>query len=115
MTAEPNGTARTPAPPAGAGSTRGVYSGSAAATSAASRGVRRDERAARSSGDPAADVAAARAELAATLDAIQDKLNVPKRIRAAAHENPLGLAAVGVGAAAALAGAVWLLVRVLRH
>jgi hypothetical protein len=77
--------------------------------------VRRDEQAAKSSGDPVADVAAARAELAATLDAIQDKLNVPKRIRTAAKENPVGLAVAGAGTAAALAGAVWLLVRILRH
>lgn len=64
--------------------------------------------------DPEADVRAARAELVAALDAIQDKLNVPKRIRIATEENPLGLAAVGVGVAAAIAGAVWLIVRVAR-
>ena len=45
----------------------------------------------------------------AALDATQDKLNVPKRIRIATEENPLGLAAVGVGVAAAIAGAVWLI------
>jgi hypothetical protein len=105
MTADPNGTA----------STRAASDGSAAATSAASPGVRRDERTAKASVDPVADVAAARAELAATLDAIQDKLNVPKRIRTAARENPLGLAAAGVGVAATVAGAVWLAVRILRH
>lgn len=84
----------------------------------ASRGVRQDAEKAASEkskgGDPAADVAAARAELAATLDALQDKLNVPRRIRTAAEENPVGLAAVGAGVAAALAGAVWLAVRMLR-
>jgi len=64
--------------------------------------------------DPVADVAAARAQLASTLDALQDKLNVPKRIRTAARENPIGLATVGAGVAAAIAGAVWLAVRVIR-
>lgn len=82
-----------------------------------SRGVRQDaEKAAaqKPTGDPIADVVAARAELAATLDALQDKLNIPRRIRTAAHENPGGLAALGAGVAAALAGAVWLTVRMLR-
>ncbi|GAB3615392.1 DUF3618 domain-containing protein [Humibacter ginsengisoli] len=79
-----------------------------------SEGARRDAEKGKGS-SPAADVAAARAELAATLDALQDKLNVPKRIRAAAEENPLGLAAVGVALAAAAAGAVWLAVRVFRR
>ena len=79
----------------------------------ASRGLQRDAEKGTGTGIEA-DVAAARAELAATLDALQDKLNVPKRIRIAARENPLGLAAVGAGAAAALAGVVWLMVRSLR-
>ncbi|GAB3395043.1 hypothetical protein GCM10027568_26370 [Humibacter soli] len=64
--------------------------------------------------DPEADVRAARAELVAALDAIQDKFNVSKRIRIATEENPIGLAAVGVGVAAAIAGAVWLIVRAAR-
>lgn len=64
--------------------------------------------------DPEAAVRAARADLVATLDAIQDKFNVSKRIRIATEENPLGLAAVGIGVAAAIAGAVWLIVRVAR-
>jgi len=64
--------------------------------------------------DPAADVLAARTELAATLDAIQDRLNVPKRIRIAAEENPVALLAAAAGVAAAVAGGVWLLVRNLR-
>jgi predicted nucleic acid-binding protein len=53
----------------------------------------------------------ARAQLAATLDAVEEKVNIPKRLdRAAARararlrtmrqENPVGLAAIGAGAAA---------------
>lgn len=64
--------------------------------------------------DPAAEVVAARAELTAALDAIQDKLNVPKRIRRAAEENPVALAGVGLVVAVVVAGAVWLVVRSLR-
>jgi hypothetical protein len=79
-----------------------------------SQGARRDAEKGKGSG-PAADVAAARAELAATLDALQDKLNVPKRIRIAAEENPLGLAAVGAALAAVVAGSVWLAVRFFRR
>ena len=61
------------------------------------------------------DVDRARAELAATVDAIEYKLNVPKRtaerIQWMRAENPVALAAIAVGAAAALAGAVWGIVR----
>lgn len=78
-----------------------------------SPGARRDAEKGKGEG-PVADVAAARAELASTLDALQDKLNIPKRIRTAARENPAGLAAVAGGVAAALAGTVWLVVRSLR-
>jgi hypothetical protein len=78
-----------------------------------SPGARRDAEKGKES-SPAADVAAARAELAATLDALQDKLNLPKRIRTAARENPAGLAAVAGVAAAALTGVVWLVVRSFR-
>jgi hypothetical protein len=79
-----------------------------------SPGARRDAEKGREESNPAADVAAARAELAATLDALQDKLNLPKRIRTAARENPAGLAAVAGVAAAALTGVVWLVVRSFR-
>lgn len=64
--------------------------------------------------DPVADVRAAREELTATIDAIQDKLNVPKRLRTAAEENPVALIAGAVGVAAAIGGIVWLIVRRLR-
>ena len=71
------------------------------------------------------DVEKARADLTATLDAIEDKLNVPKRTRLAVEragrrvqelrdENPIVLAAVSVGAAALIGGAVWLVVRAVR-
>ncbi|QDZ15606.1 DUF3618 domain-containing protein [Humibacter ginsenosidimutans] len=79
---------------------------------ASAAGKQADQKA--KSTDPAADVAAARAELAATLDALQDKLNVPKRIRIASEENPIALVAAAVGVAAAIAGAVWLVVVKLR-
>jgi hypothetical protein len=61
------------------------------------------------------DVQRARAELAATLDAIEYKLNVPKRtaekVERLRKENPLVLVGIALGAAAAVAGAVWLIVR----
>ena len=77
-------------------------------------GAAQKDATAKKGSSPAADVVAARAELTAALDALQDKLNVPKRIRTAAHENPAGLAVVGAGVAAAIAGAVWLAVRIIR-
>ena len=71
------------------------------------------------------DVEKARADLTAALEAIEDKLNVPKRTRLAVEragrrvqqlrdENPIVLAAVSVGAAALIGGAVWLVVRAVR-
>ncbi|NNC12677.1 DUF3618 domain-containing protein [Planctomonas sp. JC2975] len=105
MTAEPRST--------GPGTT-----GQGSSPQNASRGVRRDAAAGAAKGkgsDPAADVAAARAELAATLDALQDKLNVPKRVRIAAEENPIGLGAVALGVVAAIAGAVWLAIWMSRR
>ncbi|WP_431279008.1 DUF3618 domain-containing protein [Leifsonia poae] len=64
---------------------------------------------------PPVDVKLARAELAETLDAIEYKLNVPKRtaekVERLRKENPLALVAIAVTAAAAVAGAVWLIVR----
>ena len=62
---------------------------------------------------PLVRVALARTELAATLDAIEDKLNVPKRVRAAKqrvadsyHRNPLPWIAGMAGAGLVLAGAI---------
>ena len=61
------------------------------------------------------DVQRARNELAATLDAIEYKLNVPKRtaerIERLRADNPLALIGIAVAAAAAVAGVVWLIVR----
>jgi len=63
---------------------------------------------------------AAREELAATLDAIEYKLNVPKRVqervRRMRAENPIALAlAVAVGVGAVVTG-TWLCIRaLLRH
>lgn len=68
------------------------------------------------------DAANARAELAATLDAIEDKLNVPKqiglaadrtgaRVRQLANENPVALGAIALGVAAAVGLGVWAIVR----
>jgi hypothetical protein len=58
-------------------------------------------------------VAAARAELADTLDAIEDKLNVPKRVndlaakaKASYETNPLPWIIGAVGAAVVVAGIV---------
>ena len=66
--------------------------------------------------------ARARADLAAALDEIEDKLNVPKQIRRAtergtervrtlAANSPVALAAITVGAAAVVGLGVWALVR----
>ena len=71
------------------------------------------------------DVEKARAALTATLDAIEDRLNMPKQARLAVRragrrleelrtENPMAFAAVIVGAAAFVGGAVWLVVRAVR-
>lgn len=61
------------------------------------------------------DVQRARNELAATLDAIEYKLNVPKRtverVERMRKDNPLALIGIAVAAAAAVAGVVWLIVR----
>ena len=68
------------------------------------------------------DVEKARAELAATLDAIQDRLNLPRqtrlslertgrRVQRLRDENPVAFVAAAVGAAALIGGAVWLVVR----
>ncbi|MFF1876775.1 DUF3618 domain-containing protein [Leifsonia sp. NPDC058230] len=67
---------------------------------------------------PPVDVKRARAELAETLEAIEYKLNVPKRtaerVERLRTENPLVLVGIAVAAAAAVAGAVWLVVRALK-
>ena len=69
--------------------------------------------------DPGQDAKRLRHELAATLGAIEDRLNIPKRlrrgIRRMSRENPLALAAIGVASAAGVAGAVWAAVAWLRH
>jgi hypothetical protein len=65
------------------------------------------------------DVDRARAELAATKDAIEYKLNVPKRtaerVQRLRAENPVALAGIAAGAVAAVAGAVWGVVRLIRR
>ncbi|MGN6762090.1 MAG: DUF3618 domain-containing protein [Leifsonia sp.] len=65
------------------------------------------------------DVDRARAELAATMDAIEYKLNVPKRtaerVQRLRAENPVALAGIAAGAVAAVAGAVWGIVRLVRR
>ncbi|WP_166982756.1 DUF3618 domain-containing protein [Paramicrobacterium fandaimingii] len=59
--------------------------------------------------------AEARAELASTLDALEDKLNVPKQAKAAftrlRAQNPTALVAGAAGIAAALGLGVWAAVR----
>jgi len=65
------------------------------------------------------DVDRARAELAATVEAIEYKLNVPKRVSERVDqlrkENPAALAGILVGAAVTVAGAVWGIVRLVRR
>jgi len=53
-----------------------------------------------------ASAAQARRELAATLDALEDKLNVPRRVGAAYRRNPLLVVGIGVGIVAAAAGLI---------
>ena len=50
--------------------------------------------------------AAARHDLANALDAIEDKLNVPKRVRAAYRHNPVPVIIGGVAATAAVVGLI---------
>ena len=65
------------------------------------------------------DVDRARAELAATVEAIEFKLNVPKRaaetIERLRRDNPIALASAAAGAVAATALAVWGVVRLIRR
>jgi hypothetical protein len=65
------------------------------------------------------DVDRARAELAATLDAIEYKLNAPKRaterVKRLAADNPLAFAGAVAGIAAAIGGIVWGVVRLTRR
>ena len=65
------------------------------------------------------DVERARAELAATVDAIEYKLNVPKRtserIQKLRAENPVALAGLAAAAVAAVAGIVWGVVVLVRR
>lgn len=71
------------------------------------------------------DVEQARAELAATLAAIEAKLNVPKRARRALNratdkvgdlrdENPIALAGIAAAAVATIGASVWLSIRLLK-
>jgi hypothetical protein len=64
------------------------------------------------------DVERARADLAETLDAIEYKLNFPKRtserVQRLRKENPLALVGIALAAAAAVAGVVWLAIRVVK-
>ena len=65
------------------------------------------------------DVDRARAQLAETIDAIEYKLNVPKRtaerLQRLQKENPAALAAISVGVAVAVGGIVWGVVRLVRR
>lgn len=64
------------------------------------------------------EVTRARNELASTLNAIEDRLNVPRKVRERTDrwgrelrrlrtENPVALAGVAVGVAVVIGGAVW--------
>lgn len=65
------------------------------------------------------DVERARAELAAAVDAITYKLNVPQRaaerVRRLREDNPLALAGLAAGTAVVVGGAVWGIVAALRR
>lgn len=71
----------------------------------------------------AAHLAATRANLASTLDALEDKVNVPKRLGKASRvfgrkvqtlrrENPLLLAGIAVGVVAAIGATAYLVVKI---
>ena len=73
-----------------------------------------------------AEAARARVELAQTLDAIEYKLNLPRRVRVRSRlvtarlgelgeKNPLALAGIVLGAASAAVGAVWLAAKALQR
>ena len=54
----------------------------------------------------------ARRDLEATLDALEDKLNVPKRVAGAYRRNPALVIGVGIGIAALTVGAIaWAIAR----
>ncbi len=65
------------------------------------------------------DVERARADLAATFDAITYKLNVPKRtaerVQRLRDDNPLALVGLAVGVAVAVGGVVWGIVAAVRR
>jgi Protein of unknown function (DUF3618) len=65
------------------------------------------------------DVERARADLAATVDAITYKLNVPKRtaerVQRLRDDNPLALVGLAVGVAVVVGGAVWGIVAAVRR
>ncbi|SEB50177.1 hypothetical protein SAMN04489806_0881 [Paramicrobacterium humi] len=65
--------------------------------------------------DRTPSTAEARAQLTAALDAIEDKLNLPKQAKARLEklriDNPTALIAGAAGAAAALGLGVWAIVR----
>ncbi len=60
------------------------------------------------------EAALVRRELAATLDAIEDKLNVPKQI-ARVSKSPIAIGAMALTAAAVVGVGVWALVRTINR
>ena len=84
------------------------------------------QAATRSLSELRADATRARAELAATLEALDRKLNVPRQLRVTRRritlglhklgdENPVGLAGIALSAAVAVGAAVWLGVRAITN
>jgi len=65
--------------------------------------------------EPSIEIRRARAELVSTINAIEDRLNVPKRAKRAMKEHPVALVAAGVTAVAALGAAVWFGVSAIRR
>lgn len=69
--------------------------------------------------EPEIEIRRARAELVSTINAIEDKLNVPKRtkraVRAFRKEHPIAFVAAGVTAVAAVGAAVWFGISAIRR
>jgi hypothetical protein len=69
--------------------------------------------------DQAIDVRRARADLASTLNAIEDKLNVPRRVKRAVvvfrQDHPLAFGAAGLAAVAGVGAAVFFGISALRR
>ncbi|MBC7441639.1 MAG: DUF3618 domain-containing protein [Ramlibacter sp.] len=107
-------------------STEAATSAEAAPSAAPAKPGKRAGTPRRSKAELRAQASEARAELARTLDAIEYKLNLPKRLTYASRraglrlrrmrdENPLALAGLAAAGAAVVGGAVWLAANAVRR